>query len=206
MTDRQTVPKQDARPIKSGWAPGNYGNFCCDCGEEFLGDKRAVQCADCAYKRRVAVVGIGVTGVGLVELLRDRLDVSPLLVIEVVPDLDDMVERSGIEYVDQDVKWSEQIAENLYYLFEFILDGVKCTGFDDNPDGSNLPDGVTHVKQVANIETVRPNQIDFGIGLINTSPPLLPLDIVIKSTRGQRVFDPTLNGKKGGRRRWSVPK
>ena len=41
--------KLDHRPRNGGWAPGNYTNECCDCGEKFVGDKRAVQCADCAY-------------------------------------------------------------------------------------------------------------------------------------------------------------
>lgn len=31
-----------------GYAPGNYQCKCCDCGESFLGDKRAVQCEPCA--------------------------------------------------------------------------------------------------------------------------------------------------------------
>jgi hypothetical protein len=31
-----------------GWAPGNYQNKCCLCGEMFIGDKRAVACLKCA--------------------------------------------------------------------------------------------------------------------------------------------------------------
>lgn len=31
-----------------GYAPGNYQCRCCDCGEVFIGDKRAVQCEPCA--------------------------------------------------------------------------------------------------------------------------------------------------------------
>lgn len=42
-------PKRDDRPPKGGWAPGNYWNRCADCGEHFVGDKRAIICADCAY-------------------------------------------------------------------------------------------------------------------------------------------------------------
>jgi len=39
----------DTRPHKDGWAPGNYTNNCHTCFEEFVGDKRAVTCAPCAY-------------------------------------------------------------------------------------------------------------------------------------------------------------
>jgi hypothetical protein len=31
-----------------GYAPGNYQCTCCDCGEKFIGDKRAIQCELCA--------------------------------------------------------------------------------------------------------------------------------------------------------------
>ena len=41
--------KEDKRPKKGGWAPGNYTNKCVHCGDEFIGDKRAIRCADCAY-------------------------------------------------------------------------------------------------------------------------------------------------------------
>lgn len=41
--------KHDDRPMNGAWAPGNYLNQCNRCGEQFIGDKRAVVCADCAY-------------------------------------------------------------------------------------------------------------------------------------------------------------
>lgn len=31
-----------------GFAPGNYMNTCTECKEDFIGDKRAVQCEPCA--------------------------------------------------------------------------------------------------------------------------------------------------------------
>lgn len=40
----------DKRPKRKRWAPGNYSAKCLDCGKSFTGDKRATQCADCAYK------------------------------------------------------------------------------------------------------------------------------------------------------------
>lgn len=43
--------KKDDRGRCNGWAPGNYTNICMDCKKLFVGDKRAVQCADCAYKK-----------------------------------------------------------------------------------------------------------------------------------------------------------
>jgi hypothetical protein len=43
--------KRDGRPaiLEKGWAPGWYHNTCLLCREDFLGDKRATCCADCAY-------------------------------------------------------------------------------------------------------------------------------------------------------------
>lgn len=40
---------RDMRPRKDAWAPGKYLNTCPVCGERFLGDKRAYECAPCAY-------------------------------------------------------------------------------------------------------------------------------------------------------------
>ena len=47
----------DMRAQRHGWAPGSYLNRCCGfgCKEKsaedrlFIGDKRAIMCADCAY-------------------------------------------------------------------------------------------------------------------------------------------------------------
>jgi hypothetical protein len=41
--------KRDDRPQRGCWAPGNYCCRCVTCADHFIGDKRAVQCADCAY-------------------------------------------------------------------------------------------------------------------------------------------------------------
>lgn len=46
--------KQDSRPQRGWWAPGNYLNKCVKCGDDFIGDKRAGWCADCAYKWEAA--------------------------------------------------------------------------------------------------------------------------------------------------------
>jgi hypothetical protein len=40
----------DTRPRKGMWAPGSYICRCLDCEEHFVGDKRALSCAPCAYK------------------------------------------------------------------------------------------------------------------------------------------------------------
>lgn len=42
-------PKRDARPQRYMWAPGKYLNTCKICSCQFIGDKRAQDCADCAY-------------------------------------------------------------------------------------------------------------------------------------------------------------
>ncbi|MEQ9091811.1 MAG: hypothetical protein RIE52_12015 [Balneola sp.] len=41
--------KIDDREPKNGWAKGTYHCTCGKCGDDFMGDKRAVRCADCAY-------------------------------------------------------------------------------------------------------------------------------------------------------------
>lgn len=41
--------KTDERPSRGRWAPGNYINQCFTCDAWFIGDKRANECADCAY-------------------------------------------------------------------------------------------------------------------------------------------------------------
>lgn len=42
--------KEDKRPKRGSWAPGNYFSKCMQCDSLFVGDKRALWCADCAYK------------------------------------------------------------------------------------------------------------------------------------------------------------
>jgi hypothetical protein len=54
MSDKPTwFPKdikQDDRPMRGWWAPGDYLCKCIRCEAMFAGDKRAAMCADCAYK------------------------------------------------------------------------------------------------------------------------------------------------------------
>ena len=40
---------RDIRPKKGAWAPGTYLGECDRCGREYVGDKRARNCAPCAY-------------------------------------------------------------------------------------------------------------------------------------------------------------
>lgn len=53
MTTEQSEeqPKEDSRPQRYGWAPGKYLNHCRNCPDDFIGDKRATICADCAYAK-----------------------------------------------------------------------------------------------------------------------------------------------------------
>lgn len=46
--------KDDQRPAitRYGWAPGDYLCKCYHCKEQFIGDKRATSCADCAYEAK----------------------------------------------------------------------------------------------------------------------------------------------------------
>lgn len=50
MTLFEALINKDERPKKGAWAPGNYRNTCWTCMCGFTGDKRARQCAACAYK------------------------------------------------------------------------------------------------------------------------------------------------------------
>lgn len=45
------IKEADPRPPKHGWAPGEYVARCNQCHQHFIGDKRAYQCADCAYSQ-----------------------------------------------------------------------------------------------------------------------------------------------------------
>lgn len=45
--------KTDERPKKHGWAPGEYTCKCSVCACDFVGDKRASMCADCAYSPEI---------------------------------------------------------------------------------------------------------------------------------------------------------
>jgi len=49
MTTRNDIAQKDDRPKYGRWAPGDYHSQCIKCGQHFIGDKRAMVCADCAY-------------------------------------------------------------------------------------------------------------------------------------------------------------
>lgn len=49
----ENLKPDDSRPPKGGWAPGDYcGMRCRICSATFTGDKRAFECADCAYEKQ----------------------------------------------------------------------------------------------------------------------------------------------------------
>ena len=45
----------DTRPKNGAWAPGDYMGKCDRCGREYQGDKRARNCAPCAYGDHVVL-------------------------------------------------------------------------------------------------------------------------------------------------------
>jgi hypothetical protein len=45
----EALGNKDERPQMGAWAPGNYSGKCIVCGGYFMGDKRALSCAPCAY-------------------------------------------------------------------------------------------------------------------------------------------------------------
>lgn len=68
--------KQDNRPKCGAWAPGGYWHASCvECGDAFVGDKRAAQCADCAYdadSKKKTTIPLSATDTLAVVLMRIR--------------------------------------------------------------------------------------------------------------------------------------
>lgn len=52
MNIAEKLENRDLRPPKDGWMPGTYLRTCPGCGDEFVGHKGAMQCADCAYPNK----------------------------------------------------------------------------------------------------------------------------------------------------------
>lgn len=50
----EDMKPRDPRPAHRGWAPGRYMSHCIVCRSHFAGDKRAFECADCAYSTAAA--------------------------------------------------------------------------------------------------------------------------------------------------------
>lgn len=51
VDERPRPRNPDQRPPRRGWAPGRYERRCGQCRNPFFGDKRAILCADCAYRK-----------------------------------------------------------------------------------------------------------------------------------------------------------
>jgi len=49
-TEDDVIGYRDKRPHRAGWARGPYQRICQECERVFVGDKRAVTCAPCAYR------------------------------------------------------------------------------------------------------------------------------------------------------------
>lgn len=62
----------DRRPSRRLWAPGDYTCRCLLCGGHFIGDKRAVNCADCAYAMPPPVTDVVGEGPGFEPKARAR--------------------------------------------------------------------------------------------------------------------------------------
>jgi hypothetical protein len=59
MSTRSSAALQrDDRPPRKGWAPGKYLRRCGGCAESFIGDKRAGECARCAYADCPNLMGV----------------------------------------------------------------------------------------------------------------------------------------------------
>jgi len=59
MNYKQMEEEKDRRPPLKAWAPGEYWGNCSSCGKDFLGNKRAVMCASCAYEDRIKCTKCG---------------------------------------------------------------------------------------------------------------------------------------------------
>jgi hypothetical protein len=51
MSIAEAAKNIDYRPRRNGWAPGGYICQCTLCCKDFIGDKRAIHCAPCAYDK-----------------------------------------------------------------------------------------------------------------------------------------------------------
>jgi len=51
MSEPIKIKRSDDRPPRGGWAPGLYMCRCVACEQHFTSDKRAIECADCAYAK-----------------------------------------------------------------------------------------------------------------------------------------------------------
>jgi hypothetical protein len=75
--------KNDDRPHRHGWAPGQYTATCRTCSTRFWGDKRASTCADCAYKDWEPTHRHGKTG-GLYRLVHSQVVIEATMTPAVV--------------------------------------------------------------------------------------------------------------------------
>ena len=53
LIDQLIAKYSETTPVYpiGGYAPGNYSCICTSCDKEFMGDKRAVQCKECAVEQ-----------------------------------------------------------------------------------------------------------------------------------------------------------
>ena len=80
----------DPRPAFRGWAPGGYNPRCARCGQRFSGDKRAWECADCAYGAREPAQDEPAAGVGPLKVTPESMatqleSVASVLVARLMP-------------------------------------------------------------------------------------------------------------------------
>lgn len=112
------LKSEDNRPPLTckGWAPGKYYVRCFKCGCDFLGDKRASQCADCAY--------IGVPEGGF-KLCASQLELAQMIRRESLPFQYRAVGQDAWNYVANyniSSDWPERLVDEGFEIR--ILPGV----------------------------------------------------------------------------------
>lgn len=93
--------KTSDQPKRNGWAPGEYMNKCRKCEAGFIGDKRAMTCAECAYADWEPTHRHGKTG-GLYRLVHRAVVIEATMTPAVVYEGQDgtLWVRPAAEYHD----------------------------------------------------------------------------------------------------------
>lgn len=82
MKTEEKKKYNDSRAPFRGWAPGGYMCKCLVCKEQFIGGKRAYNCADCAYEEQspqeVAAIKKAATPAPKVEVTEESADTQLL--------------------------------------------------------------------------------------------------------------------------------
>lgn len=153
--------KTDTRPKKYGWAPGNYTCKCSECGCDFVGDKRASMCADCAYSkkteriankrakayRRQQVIDLHVANPKLSDTkLGEHFGIAPATAGKYVKQYKQTIEPA-IDFYNELLLLAKEIsATSLVFFFKGIMACIKAERFIVNKNSAAEVMGFTELE------------------------------------------------------------